>query len=198
MGPDVRPVVAERMPARRSRCRLDAVSSRPWVMVRTPLLPVSRLAWVRQPTEALADPEVVRALAIGSPTLLDKALGPDPDPKEAGRTNASLARYLIRMSTRPTPYGAFAAVSLATEWRGHRHLPVGSATHPNPPRHGLASRTARRSGARPLVRSRLRWRADPLAAESGDRLVAPTGGSVRATEPARLALAAAASWTDRP
>ena len=82
-------------------------------MVRTPLLPVDRLPWVREPLRALDDPDVVRALAIGSPTLLQKASRPAADAKEAARTRTSLARYLIRMTTRPTPYGGFAAVSLA-------------------------------------------------------------------------------------
>ncbi len=166
----------------------------PWVMVRTPLLPVERLPWARDPVHALADPGVVRALAIGSPTLLEKTRRSEVDPKEAARTRTSLARYLIRMTTRPTPYGGFAAVSLAG-WADGTDLCVGTAdrTRTRPDMgwlRGLLAAAEQRSD----VRARLRWRADTLVAETGDRLVAQGGGSVRATEPARQALAAAASW----
>ncbi len=166
----------------------------PWVMVRTPLLPVERMPWVRDPSQALGDSRVVRALAIGSPTLLDKALRPEPDPKEAARTRTSLARYLIRMTTRPTPYGAFAAVSLA-DWASGTDLclAAGDRTRTRPDMGWLRGLLTAYEG-RADVRARLRWRADPLIAESGDRLLTPGGGSVRATEPARMAVAAAQSW----
>lgn len=166
----------------------------PWVTVRTPLLPIERLPWVREPSEALDDPRVVRALAIGSPTLLEKARRSDPDPKEAARTRTSLARYLIRMTTRPTPYGAFAAVSLA-DWAPGTdlRLAAGDRTRTRPDMGWLRGMLAA-AEHRPDVRSRLRWRADPLITEVGDRLLTQTGGSVRATEPARLAIAAAESW----
>ncbi len=165
----------------------------PWVMVRTPLLPVDRLPWVREPLRALDDPDVVRALAIGSPTLLQKASRPAADAKEAARTRTSLARYLIRMTTRPTPYGGFAAVSLAG-WGAATDVCLTAAqrTRTRPDMGWLRGLLATAEGRRD-VRTRLSWRADPLIAESGDRLVAPSGGSVRATEPARLALAVAAT-----
>lgn len=168
----------------------------PWVMVRTPLLPVERLPWVRDPSQALDDPGVVRALAIGSPTLLEKTRRSDADPKEASRTRTSLARYLIRMTTRPTPYGGFAAVSLAG-WAAGTDLCVGTTDRTRTrPDMGWLRGLLTSAEQRPNVRARLRWRADPLVAETADRLVAQGGGSVRATEPARLALAAAASWID--
>ncbi len=189
MGPDVRPLVAERALG----TALYRVS--PQLVVRTPLLPVSALETVRDPLSALTDPDVVRALAIGSPILLDQALRPASDAKEAARTRASMARYLIRMSTRPTPYGGFAAVSLG-EWGAATDLRLGDARTRTRVDMGwlraLLADRERRAG----VRARLRWRVDPLTALVGDRLVAPAGGSVLATEPARLALAAAESWID--
>ncbi|MFT4216247.1 MAG: lantibiotic dehydratase [Micropruina sp.] len=168
----------------------------PWVTVRTPLLPVERLPWVRDPLRSLDDPAVVRALAIGSPTLLQKTRRAEPDPREASRTRTSLARYLIRMTTRPTPYGGFAAVSLAG-WTSATDLCLSSADRTRTrPDMGWLRGVLAATEQRPDVRARLRWRADPLIAESGDRLVAQGGGSVRATEPVRLALASAASWID--
>ena len=147
---------------------------------------------VREPLAAISDPEVVRALAIGSPTLLDQALRANPDPKDVSRTRAGLARYLIRMSTRPTPYGAFAAVSL-TEWSDSTDLCLGAARTRTRPDMGWLRGLLAERRAHAEVRTRLRWRAEPLAALVGDRLVAPGGGSVLATEPARLALASAAT-----
>ncbi|MFP5281846.1 MAG: lantibiotic dehydratase family protein, partial [Actinomycetes bacterium] len=186
MGSDVRTVLAPEVGTGLYRVA-------PWVLVRTPLLPASGRDLANQPRRALSDPEVVRALAIGSPTLLADALK-DPDGKDAARTDQGLARYLIRMSTRPTPYGAFAGVSLAT-WGPATDLRLseGRRTRTRPDMAWLRGLLAQWEN-RPEVRARLRWRADPLAHESGDRLIASTGGSVRATEPARLALAEAGGW----
>jgi len=198
MGSDVRTVVAGADPAL-TEVGTSAVGTAlyrvaPWVLVRTPLLPASSRDLAREPRTALADPEVVRALAIGSPTLLADALREEQSGRDATRTDQGLARYLIRMSTRPTPYGAFAAVSLAT-WASSTRLRLGNGrrTRTRPDMAWLRGLLAQWEG-RPEVRSRLRWRSDPLVHESGDRLVAPTGASVRATEPARIALAAAATW----
>lgn len=191
MGPDVRTLVAGPIAETAGGSALYRVA--PQVVVRTPLLPVSALARARDPLPALEDPDVVRALAIGSPTLLDKALRSETDPKERARTRASLARYLIRMSTRPTPYGGFAAVSV-TEWADRTELRLGSTrTRTRPDMGWLRGLLADRE-RRPEVRAGLRWRAHPLIALIGDRLIVPEGGSVLATEPARMAMTAASDW----
>lgn len=198
MGSDVRTVVAgaDTAPTMLGTGEVGTGLYRvaPWVLVRTPLLPASSRDLAGEPRRALADPEVVRALAIGSPTLLADALRGEQTGKDAVRTDRGLARYLIRMSTRPTPYGAFAGVSLAT-WASSTKLRLGEGrrTRTRPDMawlRGLLAQWERR----PEVRAKLRWRSDPLMHDSGDRLVAPTGGSVRATEPARIALAEAATW----
>lgn len=189
MGSDVRTFVAGELGTALYRLA-------PWVLVRTPLLPAASRELAHEPRRALSDPEVVRALAIGSPTLLADALRNGQDHKEASRTDKGLARYLIRMSTRPTPYGAFAAVSLAS-WASATDLCLGAErrtrTRPDMAwvRGLLASCEERRE-----VRARLRWRSDPLTHEAGDRIVGSTGGSVRATAPAWIALTESGSWIE--
>jgi thiopeptide-type bacteriocin biosynthesis protein len=111
--------------AGRSRMRTRAVPTdpetlyepAPWLIVRSPLLPSLGPGSISttRPRDGLADPRVRRALAIGSPDLLDALQRPEASARDQARAKSKLARYLIRMSTRPTPYGAFAAVSLA-EW----------------------------------------------------------------------------------
>jgi thiopeptide-type bacteriocin biosynthesis protein len=86
-----------------------------WLIVRTPLLPCRgpALADPTRPRDGLADPRIRRALAIGSADLLDAIERRQATSRDKARAETKLARYLIRMSTRPTPFGAFAAVTLA-------------------------------------------------------------------------------------
>ena len=60
-------------------------------------------------------PEVQEAIRIASPDLyadLDRRLGRDEaDPKKIERLRQSMLRYLLRMSTRSTPFGLFAGFS---------------------------------------------------------------------------------------
>lgn len=97
----------------------------PWLIVRSPLLPAQGPGSVSAtpPRDGLTDPRVRRALAIGSRDLLDALQRPEASARDRARAESKLARYLIRMSTRPTPYGAFAAVSLA-EWGDRTTLTV--------------------------------------------------------------------------
>ena len=106
-----------------------------FVMIRAPILPIEglyswagtndRLAegdderlraatekWVR---EQLAEPYVQEALLAGSPDLVAaiKRYKNDPDSRKGRRAQANLFRYLLRMTTRPTPFGLFAGVALA-------------------------------------------------------------------------------------
>jgi thiopeptide-type bacteriocin biosynthesis protein len=96
-------------------------------MVRAPLLPVEDYvalgcaparADVGSVTLAPVDPEVRRALAIGSPSLLESLDRTSPSNEKAQKLLAKLRRFLVRMSTRPTPYGTFAGVALA-RWGSH-------------------------------------------------------------------------------
>src|ERR1700758_4114978 len=106
-----------------------------WVLVRAPLLPIeSYLSLARNPATEdgepreppepattqparqaglPADPRIRAALAVGSPSLYEALNRADRSGKHDPDTAAKLLRYLIRMSTRPTPYGLFAGVALA-------------------------------------------------------------------------------------
>jgi hypothetical protein len=95
-----------------------------WAVVRAPLLPAEAYLELADPpsggrawwganldTPTSRDPQVRLALLVGAGHLA-KALqeGTGRDRKASGK----LLRYLIRMSTRPTPYGLFAGVGLGT------------------------------------------------------------------------------------
>ena len=90
------------------------------VMLRAPALPVEtylaladRAAEIMAAWPHAADPRVRAALAIGSPALLDALDRKSGDEKEAPRLRNKLRRFLVRMSTRPTPYGMFAGAAAA-------------------------------------------------------------------------------------
>jgi lantibiotic biosynthesis protein len=93
-----------------------------WVLVRSPLLPVERYLELRgsegtgtevELPRAVQEPRVQRAISVASPSLFER-LGRSPSgPSALRRRRLAVLRYLIRMSTRPTPYGLNAAVSLA-------------------------------------------------------------------------------------
>jgi hypothetical protein len=91
-----------------------------WVLVRSPLLPLDLYLELGEdgsdpqalPT-AVHDPRVRRAISVASPALFERL---DSEPSSAGarrRRRLGALRYLVRMSTRPTPYGVNAGVSLA-------------------------------------------------------------------------------------
>lgn len=162
---------------------------------------------VCEPALSLArDARVRRALAVGSSALadaLERAERSGLSRRDAERLRAKLLRYLIRMSTRPTPYGLFAGVALG-RW--------GEATDLS-----LAT-TCARIRARPdmawlmafvfdlesqaAIRRHLRLQANPAAMIRGDRVVlperapsgqpSPEGGvSLRATGVVKRALSLA-------
>ena len=89
-------------------------------LLRTPLLPVESYLGFGGSGQALgdgpsllpADPLVRQALATGSRSLFEALERTSLGDKKAPRLTAKLRRFLVRMSTRPTPYGAFAGVAL--------------------------------------------------------------------------------------
>ena len=86
-----------------------------FAVVRAPLLPVDTLDAFAIGDKDLRDvlsSEARAALAVASLTFSD-ALARDGAGPLDPRTESVLRRYLIRMSTRPTPLGLFAAVGLA-------------------------------------------------------------------------------------
>ncbi|MEV6979405.1 lantibiotic dehydratase, partial [Kitasatospora sp. NPDC093806] len=155
------------------------------------------------PRGGLADPRVRRALAVGSPDLLEALQRPGASPRDVARAELKLARYLIRMSTRPTPYGAFAAVSLAG-WGERTTLSVRNdadriRTRPDM---GWLTELCLALDGDPAARADSTWTVDARAVERNGRLGlvdggtadgGPTGGtgSVRLTAAVREVLSAA-------
>jgi thiopeptide-type bacteriocin biosynthesis protein len=100
-----------------------------WVLVRAPLLPIETYLFLSRPTRAqepgqgssdehapaslLANPSVRAALAIGSGDLFDAVARAEVSGEDDLGLSGKVLRYLIRMSTRPTPFGLFAGVALA-------------------------------------------------------------------------------------
>jgi lantibiotic biosynthesis protein len=176
-----------------------------WVVVRAPLLPAGTCDRLDEATrDATADPGVRTALAVGAPDLLDAVERAGGDPAAGGKVRRKLQRYLIRMSTRPTPYGLFAGVALARPGPS-TDLAIGPGepeTRTRPDMAWLMSFIAELE-QRPEVRRQLRFRANTAARLAGGRLFlderAVTGElehgggavSVRATAAAQAALALA-------
>jgi thiopeptide-type bacteriocin biosynthesis protein len=174
-----------------------------WFMVRTPLLPVEDyLALAERPmpdTLLPEDPRVRRALAVGGGDLA-RALGrPVRDDRARRKLSGKLLRYLIRMSTRPTPYGLYAGVALA-QWGERTDLAVAPAephirTRPDM---GWLMSLVTTLEQRPEVRAGSRWFANPTALVHAGRVHltdrAPVTGSpgqpvsLRTTAPVRHAL----------
>lgn len=72
-------------------------------------------AQTRQWLETLLQrPEVMEALRLASPSLLDglEIWRRAPDSKKGRRAEAALLRYVQRMASRPTPFGLFAGTSV--------------------------------------------------------------------------------------
>ncbi|CAL9552456.1 hypothetical protein SUDANB15_04440 [Streptomyces sp. enrichment culture] len=108
-------------------------------LLRTPALPARTFHRLTDDDALRAlsgDPRVRRALEAASPSLgaaLREGHRPGDD-KRGRRVRSGLLRYLTRMSTRPTPYGAFAGVAMGT----------------------FGPRTTARLGAGALARQRIR------------------------------------------
>lgn len=179
------------------------------VVVRAPVLSIGAyLALAGEPHPvgvrlAPTDPLVRAALAVASPELLDQLDSLPPGTRDADRAAAALERYLIRMSTRPTPFGMFAAVGLA-DLGDHTDLRVESG----PPRTRMRPdmewllRFVAQLEERPDVRRELRVTTNPSVWTHGDRVLlaertavdgsgGPTAVDIRASGVVRRALALA-------
>lgn len=154
-------------------------------------------------SEPLADPRIRLAIAVGSRSLLaalDRAAASGQPDRQA---ESKLLRYLIRMATRPTPYGLFAGVGLASF--GERTELLLSDEQPRrrarPDMAWLLQLVARLE-SKPEVRDRLRLATNPAAyfragrVVIGERVVLGEAGqapevSIRATPAVCKALEAA-------
>ncbi|HEX7145862.1 MAG TPA: lantibiotic dehydratase family protein, partial [Actinomycetota bacterium] len=174
------------------------------LVVRAPLLPVEAYQALheRDGHHGSLDPEVRWALAVASPSLLAALDRAGPGDRGSDRLAGKLLRYLIRMSTRPTPFGLFAGVGIA-RWADRTDLALAGppATRTRLDMEWLL-RLVLQLEADPEVRRHLCLFANTAAFERGGRIHvserAPAGSSVpgdsasvRATGAVREALAAA-------
>ncbi|MGH3938255.1 MAG: lantibiotic dehydratase [Pseudonocardiaceae bacterium] len=100
------------------------------VVIRAPLLPVRSYLDLDASFDVRdLDPLVRRAISVASQTLAE-ALDRDPRDRKASRARrSSVLRYLIRMSTRPTPFGLFGGVAIG-DWGKHTDLRVAPTARP--------------------------------------------------------------------
>jgi thiopeptide-type bacteriocin biosynthesis protein len=202
---------AERKASRRGR-RSDTPESLyeplDWAMLRAPLMPVETYELSRSAGEAALtslfedDARAARALAVGS-VELSRSLEDGAGIRDPVRQRAKLRRYVIRMSTRPTPYGLFAGVALA-RWGTTTDVAIGpSARVRARPDMGWLLDLVMTLEARPEIRRELGLIANPAARVQSVRVVlaerAPGPGgaapaaaiSVRATTAVREVLSLA-------
>jgi thiopeptide-type bacteriocin biosynthesis protein len=150
-----------------------------------------------------ADSRICAALAIGGGNLYDVLSRTDSAGKGDPEAAAKLLRYLIRMSTRPTPYGLFAGVGLA-QWGAETDLGLAPARPRTRTRPDMAwlLRLVMEAEKRPEVRRRLCYIANGRAFAHAGRVFLPEAApmadsgpapavSVRASNVVRRALAMA-------
>lgn len=148
----------------------------PHTLLRAPLLPVE--SYLRLSSEEfqdllLADGRVRAALVVGSTSLLSAVDRFQPgllNKRDSDRMRAKLRRYLIRMATRPTPYGLFAGVALAPFGNETNVTLQNSARSRTRPDMAWLMQLVLRAEAKPEVRNQLCWFANPAAFEAAGRL----------------------------
>lgn len=178
--------------------------------VRAPMLPVEFFLALGGPHTpgppdlraiVTGNPWVRWALAVGSPDLFDAL--ERPSTRDGARLRAKLLRYLIRISSRPTPYGLFAGVALG-RWGDGTDLSIAEAparTRTRLDMGGLLGWVLELE-SQPRVYRHLRLVANPAALDRAGRVflaeraladdrASAAGMSVRATGVVRKALAAA-------
>ncbi|WP_406110361.1 lantibiotic dehydratase [Kitasatospora purpeofusca] len=168
-------------------------------------LPERQIEWLR---DVWADEHLAEALELAGPILADRVrqLTDDPEPgsREVRRAALSTARYVLRASGRPTPFGLFAGVQAASFGRscelrwGTDHRIVRSV-----PAARLAEAIERLEHL-PDILAHLEVATNSTVHVRGERLVVPhrpivrhgsattaADTSLRHTRPVALALAAA-------
>jgi thiopeptide-type bacteriocin biosynthesis protein len=125
----------------------------------------------------VADPVIQEAVLIGSPSLF-RAIPrwqQAPESSKGRQAQIKLLRYLIRMATRPTPFGLFAGVAL-----GHvgpeMDVRVGARAQNRKrtrPDMQWLLHLVRRLEERPEVVAHLRFFTNPVTVTSGGRLYLP-------------------------
>ena len=173
-------------------------------VLRAPLLPLEtyRTLHRRQPLFIEQGRNVRRALAVGSMALLEAGRIAGADDSRRGKLQSKLLRYMIRMSTRPTPFGLFAGVAIG-RWSERTDLALSVAPRRQRTRPDMAwlMKVVIDLESIPDVRRHLRVRTNSAALIRAGRVFlaervsrgegAPLAVSIRATGPVRCALAAA-------
>ena len=97
------------------------------LMLRSPLLPVSAFTADQQTClEMVKQPLLAAALMVGSEDLAAQLSRSHTDDRRRDRAGSAVQRYVIRMSTRPTPFGMFAGVGLV-ELGDSTHVQLGDS-----------------------------------------------------------------------
>lgn len=152
-------------------------SPAPFFMIRTPLLPVDEFFRIIAGSDILAcysNEDLLReAIAIASPTL-HQALQKNKEKrsKEREQILSSLLKYLLRMSTRSTPFGLFASVSQGS-WGDatsiqFEHKNIRKRARPDME---WLMAAIQRISERPEILDFLPVQTNPLLYRSGNRLV---------------------------
>jgi len=99
-----------------------STSSEDFFVIRTPRLTIEELLKIPSDLEDTRQyiiafferPEVIEAVYLASPSLLSRieTLKKTPNTKQSKKIEKALLKYMIRMCTRPTPFGLFSGVSL--------------------------------------------------------------------------------------
>ena len=150
-----------------------------------------------------AEPRIQRALAVGSLTLLDAVARGGSDESRKRKIDSRLLRSLIRMTTRPTPFGLFAGVALG-RWGERTDLQLAADSFRQRTRPDMAwvMRLVMELESIPAVRRQLRLVANPALLARAGRIfltervsrgeaIAPPAVSIRATGVVCRALTAA-------
>ena len=156
-----------------------------WLVVRAPLLPThTGMRLLSDPAAALEDPRVRAALAVGATDLLAALERPSAGTARRDKAQRKMQRYVIRMATRPTPYGLFAGVALAS-FAGSTDIKLAAGDVRTRSRPDMAWLIDVVAGLeqREDVRDRLTYRANTAAHEVGGRLVVDTETSPAAGQP---------------
>ncbi|WP_369387232.1 lantibiotic dehydratase [Streptomyces sp. CG1] len=151
-----------------------------FALLRAPMQSVETFTELNGGRERILDiagrPEVREALQIASPDLvraLDRYTAGETDRgRRTERLLSSLARYIGRMSSRPTPFGGFAGVALVPLAASTTTVlaPAEAATQTRSDMRWLLDRlSVLESDQELLARSRLFW--NPLIADLGDRFL---------------------------
>ena len=101
----------------------NSISHQDFFVIRTPRMPVDELLALgdteQQTRQALdnwiARPEVKEALYLASPSLLERlqqAESGKQNHKQRKKLEQALLKYMIRMCSRPTPFGLFSGIHM--------------------------------------------------------------------------------------